>query len=121
MDDDASLRTVLRLTLNIMGHEAVAAADGASALAEFRAARERGQPYDLVILDLTVPDGMGGLETMAELRQIDPAVRAVVMSGYSDNAALQNWSAAGFCGALAKPFENATLVRVLSQALQPRP
>lgn len=120
MDDDSSLRIVLRLTLRTMGYEATATAKGEDAVIEYREAKAQGRPYDVVILDLTVPDGMGGLETLAELRRIDPAVRAIVMSGYANNSALQNWNAAGFCGALSKPFENTTLAQALDQALAPR-
>jgi two-component system, cell cycle sensor histidine kinase and response regulator CckA len=121
MDDDERLRKVLLLTLEMMGYEADATANGEEALARYGEAKIAGQPYALALLDLTVPNGMGGIETLAELRRIDPDVRAIVMSGYSGCSALQNWRETGFCGALAKPFENATLVQVLSQALTPRP
>jgi CheY-like chemotaxis protein len=117
MDDDDGLRLVLGLTLEMMGFEVTTAADGASAVEYFRGALEAGRPYRLVILDLTVPNGMGGVATLAELRQIDPAVRAVVMSGYSDSAELQEWNKIGFVGALTKPFENRTLENALARAL----
>lgn len=119
MDDDESLRSVLGLSLELMGHHVALAADSHAALAHFHAARAAGQPFRIALLDLTVPGGKGGLETWRELRALDPALRGVVMSGYADGAALQDWAGLGFSGALTKPFEADLLAATLARALAP--
>ncbi len=119
MDDDEGLRSVLAMTLELLGHEVAAVAGGAEAVAEFRAGRERGRPYDAVVLDLTVPGGFGAIRVLEELRGIDPQVRAIVMSGYSDDVVLHDWAQSGFIGALIKPFDEGRLRAVLARALTP--
>jgi CheY-like chemotaxis protein len=69
------------------------------------------------MMDLTVPGGMGGREAIAQLRRIDPKVRAIVSSGYSSDPVLANYREHGFCGVAAKPYEMSDLARVLREAL----
>jgi len=77
-------------TLRRAGHEVVETSEGRSAVKAYREAMDRGEQFDLVISDLTIENGMGGIETMRQLREMDPEVRAIVSSGYSDAAAMSN-------------------------------
>jgi len=104
MDDEPMIRSVSTKLLTALGHAPDAVEDGAIAVERYARAKERGEPYDFVILDLTVPGGVGGLEALARLRAIDPDVRAVVSSGYSDDAAVAEYRAHGFRAVLRKPY-----------------
>lgn len=71
----------------------------------------------MVIMDLTVPGGMGGLETMAVLRRIDPRVKAIISSGYANDPVMSDYKQYGFCGFVAKPYKFGELIEVLNTAL----
>ena len=86
----------------------------------YKKAWESGKPYDAVILDLTIPGGMGGKETIKILLKIDPEVKAVVYSGYSDDPGMSDFRDYGFKGMMAKPFDTYTLGNVLSAVLNGR-
>ena len=77
MDDDAVVRQVAGKILKHLGYTAEFAVDGSEAIAKYQAARNAGQPFDLVIMDLTIPGGMGGKEAFETLRQIEPNTRAL--------------------------------------------
>jgi DNA-binding NtrC family response regulator len=79
---------------------------------------EAEKPYDVVILDLTIPGGMGGKEAIKSLIEIDPGVKAIVSSGYSDDPVLANFQEYGFKGMLPKPFESNSLGKVLNEVLK---
>ena len=96
MDDDENIREVLCRMLGQLGYEADSASDGSQAIEKFVKAKESGRPFDAVILDLTVPGGMGGKETMERLLRIDPQVKAIVSSGYSDGPIMANFKEYGF-------------------------
>ncbi|MBI5101776.1 MAG: PAS domain S-box protein [Nitrospirae bacterium] len=104
MDDEQMVRTVAREMLAALGHDVVSTEDGRKAIDLFRQEREAGRPFDLVILDLTVKGGMGGEEAIARIRDIDPNVRAVVSSGYSDNPVVADYHKYGFSAVLSKPY-----------------
>lgn len=116
MDDEETIRGLGVAMLNKFGYEVIAVEDGAAAVRTYREAIERGQAFDAVVLDLTVPGAMGGREAMDQLRQIDPSVRAIVSSGYSNDAALANYRAHGFCGMVPKPYEATKLAGAVSEA-----
>ncbi|MFZ5758119.1 MAG: PAS domain S-box protein [Thermodesulfobacteriota bacterium] len=118
MDDDEMIQEVASHMLRSLGYEIGQARDGAEAIIRYVEAQEQGTPYDVVIMDLTVPGGMGGEETIARLRTIDPAVRAVVASGYATNAVMANHEEYGFQGVVPKPFTVQDLARVLSEVLE---
>ncbi|MGC3999925.1 MAG: transporter substrate-binding domain-containing protein [Anaeromyxobacter sp.] len=118
MDDEPSVRSVAERVLVGAGCEVELASDGAEAVARWREARHAGQPFDLVVLDLTVPGGMGGLEALQALRALDPAVRAVVSSGYSNAAILSDHAAHGFSAVLAKPWSAEQLRLVVAEQVQ---
>jgi two-component system cell cycle sensor histidine kinase/response regulator CckA len=104
MDDDEVVRTVGAKMLEAIGYQTTCAVDGAEALAAYADAIRRGEPFDFVVMDLTVRGGMGGREAMERLRAIDPAVKAIVSSGYSNDPVLADPEAYGFCGMVTKPF-----------------
>ena len=119
MDDQQSvLRTATRM-LKMMGHTVVCVEDGNKAVAACREALGAGEPFDVVILDLTVPGGMGGVETLNALHQFWPDVRAIASSGYSKDAVMANHSSYGFRGALQKPYTISELARCVTTVLTP--
>jgi PAS domain S-box-containing protein len=115
MDDEEMLRDVITSMLNLLGHRVETACDGKETLTRYQRARDSGDPFDAVILDLTVPGGMGGRETMARLREIDPGVKGIVSSGYASDMALPDFRSHGFCTILPKPYSMQDLIRVLEE------
>ncbi len=105
MDDEEAVREVVREMLEILGYEVELAREGAEAIEMFRKAKEESEPFDVVILDLTIPGGMGGKETVHKLQDIDPGVRAIVSSGYSNDPIMANHGKYGFRGVVAKPYK----------------
>jgi PAS domain S-box-containing protein len=104
MDDEEYILEVLVKMLKYHGFAVSTAKTGEEAVALYKENLESGSPFDYVILDLTVFNGMGGKETVAILRDIDPNVKAIVSSGYSDNPVLSNYKDYGFSGILSKPY-----------------
>ncbi len=104
MDDEPTICDVARQMLEYMGYEVETAADGQEAIRLYRTAMKRGCPFDLVIMDLTIPAGMGGKEAIQELKKIDPHVLAIVSSGYSNDPVFGNYQQYGFQGCVTKPF-----------------
>jgi PAS domain S-box-containing protein len=117
MDDQESICRMATALLERIGFSVTAVRDGTEVLREYTAAREAGQPYDVVLMDLTVPGGMGGREAMETLRRLDPSVRAVVSSGYSSDPVLANHRAYGFRGRVAKPYRASDLAKALREVL----
>ncbi|MFP4657231.1 MAG: PAS domain S-box protein [Desulfonatronovibrionaceae bacterium] len=118
MDDVQDILDVMRDALELLGYEGDFASSGEEAVAKYNAALEAGQPYDAVILDLTVPGGMGGKEAVGEILRMDPEARVVVSSGYSQDPIMGNYRGYGFCGVLAKPYTVEDVGRVLEEALR---
>jgi len=104
MDDDRHVREVLARILRPLDYEIAGTSDGREAVALYREARAAGRPFAAVIMDLTVPGGMGGKETIQLLRELDPEVRAVVSSGYSNDPVMANFAEHGFRAVLSKPY-----------------
>jgi CheY-like chemotaxis protein len=117
MDDDGAVRRVIERLLNQAGYEAIGAASGSEAMAAYLSAREAGNPFSAVIMDLVVPGGDGGKETVKKLLSVDPDARAIVVSGYSDDPVLANPREYGFRAMLAKPFRPDELFRVLQDVI----
>ena len=119
MDDEPALRTTTSALLRQLGYTVEEAATGEAAVAAYQAAQDRGTPFAGVILDLTVRGGMGGVETLQTLRNLDPTVRALVSSGSADSPALLDPAGYGFQGALAKPCRLAALSEAIAKLLRP--
>jgi PAS domain S-box-containing protein len=117
MDDEPMVRMVLGKMLLTIGYEVEAAEDGAKAVELYTRALDTGDPFVSVILDLTVPGGMGGKEVMERLLKIDPQIKAIVSSGYSDDPVMANFQSYGFTDVIAKPYRISELDKVLKKAL----
>ncbi len=115
MDDDDMVRQVAVALLKTLGYEAEGVRDGDAAIDRYAAEKDGAAPFDLVIMDLTIRGGMGGIEAVAELKRIDPDVRAIVSSGYSNDPALSTPESYGFCGRLAKPFKIDEIASVVAE------
>jgi len=117
MDDEEILLDAVGSMLRILGYEVDSARSGIDAIALFTEAKNNGAPYDLLILDLTIAGAMGGKQAIQELRQIDPDVKAIVSSGYSNDPVMENYEKYGFRGVLAKPFDMGSLRLALNSVL----
>ena len=117
MDDEPMLRDFYESALTSLGYECELAPDGAAAVDRARRALKEGRPFALAILDLTIPGGMGGLETAGELHALDPGLCAIVASGYSTDRILEDPAEFGFIEALRKPFTTSTLSEAVARAM----
>lgn len=117
MDDEAPIRTMAVIFMERIGYECDVAADGAEAVRKYEEAMHSGRKYEVVIMDLTVPGGIGGKEAMARLLQIDPTVCAIVSSGYSRDPVLANYRSFGFQAILPKPYGLEQLTKVMTLVL----
>ncbi|HAM51028.1 MAG TPA: hypothetical protein DCP92_10195 [Nitrospiraceae bacterium] len=118
MDDDNRVLSLAEELIKTLGHEVECAKDGIDAIEKFILARDSGKPFDVVILDLTVRCGMGGEQAIRELREIDPSVRAIVSSGYSNSQAVADYHSYGFAAFLSKPYTVDSLNNSLNALLQ---
>ena len=104
IDDEPTILRSAREILTRLGYEVECAREGAEGLRLYREAMARGRPFDTVILDLTIPGGMGGRETIRKLRDVDPKAKVIVSSGYSDDPVMAHYREYGFCAVLPKPY-----------------
>ncbi len=118
MDDEFYVRDSLGEMLSSIGYDVELSKDGAEAVAIYMHAIENKKPFDIVIMDLTIDEGMGGKEAVKKILEIDPKAKAIVASGNSNDPAISDCTHYGFKGALLKPFNihmlNDTLKKVLS-------
>ena len=119
MDDEEEVRELVGRSLQQMGQEVALVGDGDKAVEVYRREKGLGRPFDAVILDLTVRAGVGGLEAIQALLQIDPAVKAIVMSGYANDPVVLEPGRHGFKGVLPKPFTIRKIRESLSLVLGP--
>ena len=117
LDDEAAIRRLVGDLLAQLGYEWECVADGHEALDAYGRARGEGRAFDAVIMDLTVPGGMGGQEAAARILELDPEARTVVCSGYSDDPIMAEFRNHGFRGVVAKPYDIGELSRVLAQVI----
>ena len=116
MDDEALLLQFFGRALESMGYECTLVGDGETAVEAFKRAQDDARPFELVILDLTIVEGMGGLQVMERLLELEPRVQAIVTSGYSGDPVMANFRDYGFVSALPKPFDLAALSQAAKSA-----
>ena len=105
MDDDAGIRDMMSHTLSFIGYDVKCAKDGVETIKLYNESKRKGKPFDVIIMDLTIPGLMGGEETIKKLREKDLETKVIVSSGYSNNKIMANYKEYGFNGILSKPFE----------------
>lgn len=115
MDDETIIRQLVAEMLKMCGCHCNEAAEGSEAVELFRAAIAEGRPFDLVIMDLAIPGGIGGEEAVKQLLAINPTARVIVSSGSANDPVLENYHRYGFSGALRKPFRLTELQRLISE------
>lgn len=119
LDDNDMVLRMARMLLEHMGYDPVCVRDGRDAIEAYRLAMDKRTPFKLLLLDLTIPGGMGGDKTIRALREIDPGVKAIVSSGHGSDPIMSNYAELGFCAAIAKPYTLAQLSQVLNQVFAP--
>ena len=117
MDDNIPVLRMIERILKRMGYEVCLSQEGSEAIDRYRESLETGARFDLVILDLTVPGGIGGAATMAELLKIDPRVRAIVSSGYGQDPVMSNHREYGFSGVIPKPYTMSEFSDLLNELM----
>ncbi len=120
MDDEEMIRNMTIEMLEYMGYQATVCENGAEAIAQYKAASESGVPFSAVIMDLTIPGGMGGKETAEQILAIDPKACLIVSSGYSNDPIISDYAAYGFNGAITKPYNLKEFEQLLSSTLSAR-
>ena len=113
MDDEDLVRTVAAKMLEFIGYQVLTARNGEEALTLYQSHRSAGQPFDAVILDWMVPEGLDGFRTMERLRAMDPYAKGILSSGYPDQD--DACAAAGFSAVIGKPYELKTLREILER------
>jgi CheY-like chemotaxis protein len=117
MDDEEMVGEIACQMLGYLGFEAIWVADGAEAVREYKKHRDDGIPFCAVIMDLSIPGGMGGKEAVTEILGIDRDAKVFVSSGYSTDPVMVNFREYGFSGGIAKPFDLASMQKTLSSLL----
>jgi len=117
MDDQELILESSSELLTILGYEAETAKNGEDAVKLFENAYHEGEPFDLVILDMTVPGGMGGVKTLAAMKKISSDFKGIVSSGYSNDPIMSDYKNYGFDGVLIKPFKLEVLQKTLDKFL----
>ena len=118
MDDEQIIVDMTRDVMKFLDYEVMFAEDGLAAIDLYKKEKSAGVPFDVVILDLTIPSGLGGKETIRELRKLDPGVKAIVSSGFIDDPAVHDFSGYGFCEKLTKPYNMHDLKRILEKVMK---
>jgi len=117
MDDQEYMLKMADRMLREMGYDVFLSNDGSQAIEMYLEAFQSSEPFDLAILDLTVPGGMGGARAIQELLKINPNAKVVVSSGYSNNPVMGDYHRYGFCGVLQKPYSTDQMAELLNMVL----
>ncbi len=117
MDDEELIRDIAGEMIEVLGHDVELAEHGEAAIEKYKAAAESGNPFDIVILDLTIRGGMGGRETIERLLAVNPKIKAIVSSGYSEDAVVSDYHNYGFSARLTKPYKLQELSDTLNSLL----
>ena len=118
VDDEEAIRDLVEFTLDRLGYKVTQAESALQGIETYREKFEAGERFDLVILDLTLPGGMGGKEALKKLIEIDPTVNAIVSSGYAMDATMSRYQDFGFRGVIAKPYEAAELGKIVHEVIE---
>jgi CheY-like chemotaxis protein len=118
MDDEQIILDVTLEVLKFLGYEVMFAKDGSAAIDMYKREKSANVPFDVVILDLSIPEGMGGKEVIQQLKEFDPAVKAVVSSGYTNDPVVMDYAGYGFSGKLSKPYKINDMKAILEQLLK---
>ncbi len=114
MDDEEMIRTMLTTLLTILGHKVITSCDGSETIEKYQ-----NSSFDFVMLDITIPGGLGGIETIKQLKVIDPKIKAIVSSGYGNSPVISNYKDYGFCASLTKPYLLDELKTVIEKVMAP--
>ena len=117
LEDDAMVRNLMRKYLELGGFEITETIEGRETIEKYNEALKNNKPFDLVIMDLTIPDGLSGAETIHYLRSLDPRLVAIVSSGYKDDPIMRNPAQHGFVAALPKPYSREALLQLVNGIL----
>ena len=117
MDDEEPILNMARRLMKRMGYEVETVLDGQAAVDSYAAALAQGRPFSAVVMDLTIPGGMGGKEAICHLHKLDPKVKAIVSSGYSSDLAMSDFRKHGFRGMVAKPYDISELAAVIRSVI----
>jgi len=117
MDDEEFIRELISDMLVRIGYEPTTALDGAEAIKLYKEAKNSDRPFDVVIMDLTVPGGMGGKEAIRRIMETDLEVKAIVSSGYSNDPIMADFRKYGFSGVIAKPYKTRDLSEILHKVI----
>lgn len=120
MDDEEMVRDAAAAILSELGYEVEFASDGKEALVKYGREMAGGRPFDAVIMDLTIPAGMGGREAVKKVLEIDPGARVIVSSGYSSDDIMSDYEKFGFSAVIAKPYRVSDLGRVVKDVIDGR-
>jgi two-component system cell cycle sensor histidine kinase/response regulator CckA len=116
MDDEEMIRELAAEMLGHLGYEVTTCATGEETVRTYRMAKEGNKPFSFVIMDLTIPGGMGGRESAADILAFDPYAWLIASSGYSNDPVMADFCDYGFCGSIVKPYTLDELTRVLQSA-----
>jgi two-component system cell cycle sensor histidine kinase/response regulator CckA len=117
MEDEETIRDVTGEMLGHFGYEVAFARDGLEAIELYTRARAAGKPFDVIIMDLTIPGGMGGREAIRRILDIDPQAKAIVASGYATDPIIADFRQYGFCERIAKPYKSEELHAILHRII----
>jgi CheY-like chemotaxis protein len=117
MDDEKNIRDISKEMINTLGYDVQCAADGYETIELYQKAKQSNQPFDIVLMDLTIPGGLGGKETMKKLKIVDPDVKVIISSGYSNDPIIADFSKFGFMGVVTKPYGIQELSRALHNVI----
>jgi CheY-like chemotaxis protein len=118
MDDEQIILDMTRDVLDFLNYDVMFAKEGSKAIDLYKQEKAAGVPFDIVILDLSVANGLGGKETIEQLRKYDPDVKAIVSTGYMNDPAVENFSLYGFCEKLTKPYSLKDLKSLLEKVMK---
>lgn len=121
LEDEELIRQLIVRCLRKQGYEVVESKEGNETIRLYKQAREEGVPFDLILSDLTIEGGMGGIEMMQAVKELDPNMKAIVSSGYSDAPAMANPEEFGFSAVLPKPYPTEELIQLVRSVLSIHP